>query len=198
MRLLTLLTPLLFAAQVLSAQQTTPSKNNSPSRAATCVVSEEELQVYAALFERDTDEKEVSVLVAGTPAIAYGLDDLNLRLAANGHGLPPELREDFSAKNKVACKVTPSPLLGNLKFLSTKEETAMIARPDFWTAFHRRYGKNASIYSVSRVGFAKDKNLAALYLSSGSASNAWAKGFYLLEKKDGRWQIKLQMQVGGV
>jgi hypothetical protein len=163
-----------------------------------CVVPDDEIQVYAAFFQGESYEKATDVLVDRTTVRSYGIDELNLRLAANGHGLPPELRADFTSKSKVACTVRPSPLLSNLKLISAREEAAMPSGLAFWGAFHRRYGKDATIYSVSRAGFTRDQNLALVFLSAGIAANGAATELCLLEKKDGRWQIKLQMQVGGV
>ncbi|MGA7915949.1 MAG: hypothetical protein WCA00_11990 [Candidatus Acidiferrales bacterium] len=157
----------------------------------------EEIAVYAALFGRGGDTHEFKVLVASTEASDYGIDYINLRLAVHGLGLSLEFRSDFNNKNKSSCLIKPSPDLPNLKLISKDEEAAMFVRARGWTEFHKRYGKDATLYTVSRVGFSADKNLALLHLFAGGGSGAWAGTLFLFEQKNGRWQIKMHMQTAG-
>jgi hypothetical protein len=198
LRALILLISVVIAVQALLALRPTFPRNVTASQAESCVVPAEEIKVYAALFRRDGDTKKVEVLVASTEARDYGIDYINLRLAVHGVGLSPEFRSDFNNKNKSSCLIKPSPDLGKLNFISQEGQAAMFVGSRGWTEFHKKYGKDATLYTVSRVGFSADKNLALLHLFAGSGSDAFAGTLFLFENKNGRWQIKMHLQTAVV
>jgi hypothetical protein len=197
LRPLILLILLVIAVQALLARQTGFQRNGAASQAQSCVVPADEIEVYAALFGQDRDTNEVKVLVARTNVREYDIDYINLRLAVHGLGLSPEVRSDFNYKNKSSCLIKPSPALKKLKFISKEEQATMFVSSRGWTEFHKRYGKDATLYAVSRVGFSADKNLALFHLFAGSGSDGWGGTLFVFENKNGRWQIKMHMRTTG-
>jgi hypothetical protein len=195
---LILLISVVIVVQALLAQQPAFPRNGTAPHAESCVVPAEEIEVYAALFGRGGDTKEVHVLIASTEARDYGIDHINLRLAVHGLGLSPEFRADFNNKNKSSCLIKPFPDRDKLNFASKEEQAAMFVSSRGWTEFHKRYGQDAALYTVSRVGFSADKKLALLHLFAGSGSDAFAGTLFLFENKNGYWQIKMHMQTAAV
>ncbi len=63
-----------------------------------------------------------------------------------------------------------------------------------WSDFHKKYGKQAEILLLSRVGFNSERTLALLHVSSGMGRMAGGGTLYLFERKGGKWVIKTHIQ----
>jgi hypothetical protein len=172
----------------VSAQ--TPIKTVSNRK--TCSVPREETEVYATILGGDS----LSLLTSTTESRNYQIDSMNLRLAAHGLGLPPEARADFTLKNQSSCEITPFAGVPNTRLLTRTEERATFR--DGWGGFHKKYGKNSSITSVSRVGFNLDKTLALVHVYGACGHNCFAGTMYILERKGGKWVIKISFQTAAV
>lgn len=60
--------------------------------------------------------------------------------------------------------------------------------PYTWQPFHGKYRNLLGYYSLSRVGFSKDKKFALFYISGEElGQRAW--GFYVLNKVNDKWEI---------
>jgi hypothetical protein len=158
-----------------------------------CVVRGEEFEVFASYLKQDIASPLVLVTTTDSPHI--DVDALNLQLAANGRGIPPDVRTDFSEKNKSTCMIELFAGIPNLRYISKREEGLIFRVPSKgWSKFHKRYGKEAEILWLSRVGFNPEKTLALLHVSGGMGPMAGGGTLYLLERKDGVWVIKSQIQ----
>lgn len=164
----------------------------TPSSSKTCYVTKEEIEVYANFLGGESSPNNLTVLVAKTEAWIQDVDNLNLQLAAQGHGVPPDLRTDFTIKNKSSCLIKPFLGVPNLRFISKSEESTIFAAG--WGEFRRKYGKDAEVVTVSRVGFNADKTLALLHIIGAKGRMAAAGELYVLERKDGKWVIKFNIQ----
>jgi hypothetical protein len=119
------------------------------------------------------------------------VDDLNLQLAVQGHGVPTEVRADFKTKNNSRCVIEPFTGDQNLRFISKREADTVFACG--WREFYRKYGKGAWIVNVSRVGLNRDRNLALLHIMD-SGEGVGVGELYVLERKDGVWAVKSSIQ----
>jgi hypothetical protein len=152
-----------------------------------CSLLKEEVDVHKNQLKAESSSKSVTVLVTKTVGYIDDMDVYNLRLAAQGHGIPTEVRADFTNKNKSSCVIQPFEGIPNLRFISKSEERRILAAGT--TEFDKKYGKGSEIVAVSRVGFNSDKSLALLHVLYSASGE-----LYLLEHKDGKWVIKFYVQ----
>ena len=179
----------LLCACVLSAQTT----NEAGANQTFCTVPKDELAALDAVFKGPYDEPEVIV----TKTEQWTLPNvINLELAARGRGLPPDLRRDFDEKNRSSCTIMPFISNRNVHFISTAEEREIFRIG--WNEFYRRFGKNAGITRVSRVGFNSDKTLALVHVWGAVAANGAAGTFFLLQRNQEKWAVKFSMQIEAV
>jgi hypothetical protein len=153
-----------------------------------CLVPEDELQVIAAYLKHGDSATTLTVVVTETEPSGADIDYLNLQLAARGHGIPADVRSDFKDKDKSSCGLSISAGIGNVEFISKAQEKALFR--DGWKAFHTKYGKDASLLKLSRVGFSSSKELALVHVSSGVGPMAAGGRLYILERNGGQWAIK--------
>jgi hypothetical protein len=116
------------------------------------------------------------------------VDSLNLQLAAQGRGIPADVREDFKKKNSRSCNIKPFGGIARLSFLTESEHDEIFEKG--WDEFHRQFGEKASMIVLSRVGFNKDHTLALLHVSSGIGGMAAGGRLYLFERKQNKWVAK--------
>jgi hypothetical protein len=184
---------LLFATLPLTAKPICAQHlEKAVSSKKPCDLPKEEVDVYAAYLRSEASPNNLTVLVTTTEGYIEDVDSYNLGPAAQGHGIPAEVRADFIQKNKAPCVIQRFGGVPNLHFISKGEETRIFAAG--WSEFHRKYGRGAEIDTVSRVGFHSDKTLALLHILGASGNNAAAGELLLLERKDGRWTVKFQTQ----
>jgi hypothetical protein len=162
-----------------------------PSRGNICSVQKQEKEVYVDYLRATASSASVRVLVTETEAVRPDLDSINLQLAAKGRGIPPEVRRDFELKNKTTCEIEPIVGIQSLRFISKRDKRSLFKTG--WAEFYKKYGKDAEIDSLSRVGFNADHSLALLHVSGGIGPMAGGGVLYLLERKDGHWAIKTQI-----
>jgi hypothetical protein len=179
-----LLSPRVFAGANLP-HQSTPKTVQAPKKY--CEFSLDELDVYRSQLSRDSSPKRTMVVMATTLRWIDDINSFNLPLAVQGHAIPPDVRADFTEKNKTGCQIGPFGGVPNLRFMSSSEEEKLFARD--WSEFNRKYGKDAERVAVSRVGFSVDKSLALIHILYSSSGE-----LYLLERKDGKWQVKFYLQ----
>ena len=145
------------------------SMPNAAAPKKNCEHSSEEVDVYRSQLRRDSSPKRTTVV---RPTTVRWIDDINrfnLPLSVQGHAIPPDVRADFTEKNRTGCLIEPFGGVANLRFMSSSEEEKLYARD--WSEFIKKYGKGAEPVAVSRVGFSSDKSLAllhVLYSSSGA------------------------------
>ena len=164
---------------------------SQPPRSKICSLQKQEKEVYVDYLRATASSAGVRVLVTMTDAVRPDLDSLNLQLAANGRGIPPDVRRDFELKNKTTCEIEPIVGIQRLRFISKRDEHSLFKTG--WAEFHKKYGKDAEIDSLSRVGFNADNSLALLHVSGGIGPMGGGGVLYLLERKDGHWAIKTQI-----
>src|SRR5215470_20228873 len=80
-----------------------------------CAVTKEELEVFTSY---EFLSKTRTVVVTQTEPRFLDFDNLNLRLAAQGRGLPLDLRDDFKQKNISSCPFKAFADAQNLVFIS--------------------------------------------------------------------------------
>jgi hypothetical protein len=116
-------------------------------------------------------------------------------MALKGRAIPVDLRKDFKEKDQLSCALPSLQRLKNVVFISEAQERA-IFNDDAkgWNRFHKKYGKNASLVTLSRVGFSPNKQLALLHSSYGAGEMAGGGTLYLLERKNGAWVVKSSIE----
>jgi hypothetical protein len=180
---------LFLSADSLFAQIT----NKAGANQAACTVPKDEMTALDAIYGVPYDEPNVMV----TKTEQWSLPDVvKLQLAAQGRGLPLDLRRDFEEKNKSSCMILPFFSNRNVHFISAAEERQIFRIG--WNEFYRRFGKNAGIDKVSRVGFNSNKTLALVHLSGAAGPNGAAGTLYLLQRNQNKWTIKFSMQIEAV
>ena len=158
-----------------------------------CVFQREEIEFLVSYLREAAASPKVVVTTIVNPHV--DVDALNLQLAAQGRGIPPDVRADFKEKNKSSCVTKPFIDLPNLHFISEHEHDLMFRTPlKGWSEFHKKYGKHAEMVFLSRVGFNRDKTLALFHISSGFGPMAAGGSLFLCEKKDGKWVVKSHIQ----
>ena len=158
-----------------------------------CELTAEETEVFVSYLKAERRSPALTVLVTRTVPTDMDLDTYNLQLAAKGRGIPPDVRVDFKEKNKSGCAIVPFSGVANLHFISKAEHDQIFQTG--WSEFHKRYGEEASVLWLSRVGFNRDKTLALLYVSSGMGRLAVDGVLYLLERKEAKWVIKTRIEI---
>jgi hypothetical protein len=162
-----------------------------PSGSNICSVQKQEKEVYFVYLRATASSASVRVLVTKTEAVRPDLDSINLQLAANGRGIPPDVRRDFELKNKTTCEIEPVVGIQNLRLISEKDKHSLFKTG--WGEFYKKYGKDAEIVSLSQVGFNANHSLALLHVSGGIGPMAGGGVLYLFERKDDHWAIKTQI-----
>jgi hypothetical protein len=176
-------------AAILSAQST----NKAGAVQASCIVPKDEINALAAIYSHTFHVPEV--IITETEIWSFP-DTVNLQLAAQGRGLPPDLRKDFDDKNRFRCTISPFISDTNVHFISGAESRQIFQIG--WNEFYRRFGKNAGIASISRVGFNSDKTLALVHTSGAFSPNGAAGTLYLLQRNRNKWTVKFSMQIEAV
>jgi len=166
--------------------------NRTVEQKKLCTVQGEEIEVFDSYLKGGTAPQ---VLVTRTVPPHVDVDAINLQLAVQGRGIPPDVRTDFKEKNKSSCLIRPFEGIPNVHFVSKKEHDLMFRNSSAgWSDFHKKFGKEAEILLLSRVGFNPEKTLALLHVSSGMGGMAGGGTLYLFERKNGKWVIKSHIQ----
>jgi hypothetical protein len=72
--------------------------------------------------------------------------------------------------------------------LVSKDKIKMLtAKPD-WGDFLKQYPGSGGVFTMSSVGFNKDKTLAVVHTGSGCPGLCGRWSFHLLQKVDGKWK----------
>ena len=105
-----------------------------------------------------------------------------------------ELERDYKAKLSRSCTI---PSLSNVSKLLAFRSPAQIRRifsgNDLvrrWSQFHRVFGNDAELLTLSRVAFDHAKQYALVHVSSSWAENGGGGELYLLTRVNGDWVIK--------
>ena len=160
-----------------------------------CSVPIDEVQVLTSYLKWTVDPRSVTVLVTTTDTADIDLDYVNLLLASKGHGTPPEARQDLKRKSRRGCAINDVPEIRNLRLISKHDRDAMFRRRTGWADFHSRYGKDAHLVTISRVGFDSDKKIALFYVTGGLGPMASSCYLYVFELKNGRWAKRSEAPV---
>jgi hypothetical protein len=153
------------------------------------------MRVLVSYLKWSADEKNVTVLVTTTEATGIDIDYANLRLAISGHGTPSEVRNDFKIKQEPACQISPVAGVPNLRFISKPQYERLFSGRNGWSLFHRRYGHDARLVSLSRVGFDSRKTIALFYATDAIANMAGGGSAYVFRLRDGKWVEDSQASV---
>jgi hypothetical protein len=188
-------TGLLIMAGLAAPQQSVAqAADRTAQQKKLCAVQGEEIKVFDSYLEEGIGSPQVLVTKTVLPDFV-DVDALNLQLAAQGQGIPPDVRADFKEKNKSDCLIKPFAGMRNLHFVSKHEHDLMFRKDSTgWSGFHKKYGEEANILLLSRVGFNPEKTLALLHVSGGMGSMAGGGTLYLFERKNGKWVIKSHMR----
>jgi hypothetical protein len=183
----------MLAGLVAPQQHVARAADQTSQRKKLCTVQREEIEVFESYLREGIASPQV--LITKTVPPHADVDALNLQLAAQGRGIPPDVRTDFKEKNKSSCPIKPFAGIPNLHFLSQREHDLMFRKASTgWSEFHTTYGKEAGMLLLSRVGFNPEKTLALLHVSGGMGSMAGSGALYLFERKNGKWTIKSHIQ----
>lgn len=164
-------------------------------RGSRCVVPADEREVLSSFLRADAGSSDFTVVLNETQPSGADVDYLNLQLAAKGRAIPQDLRKDFKEKDQSNCKLSSLPGLRNVVLISAaQEQTIFREGMKGWNGFHKKYGENASLVTLSRVGFSPDRKLALVHSSSGIGRMAGGGMLYLLERKNDELVVKYFLQ----
>jgi len=183
----------LCIAFLFGASLCAQTRNGADTNKASCTVPQDEIAVFAAVHDEHFDN--LTVLVTETEPRPLA-DSLNLQLAAQGRGLPLDLRMDSKEKNRFSCTIRPYVSVRHLHFISPTEERQIFHIG--WNELYRRFGKHADMESFSRVGFNSDKTLALVHSSGAVGPNGSAGTLILLQRNGNKWAVKFSLQTSGV
>ena len=160
-----------------------------------CSLPIDEMQVLTSYLKWAVEAQTVTVLVTTTDTADIDLDYANLLLASKGHGTPPEARQDLNRKSHRGCAINGVSEIRNLRLISKRDSDTMFRRRSGWADFHSRYGKDAHLVTLSRVGFDSNKKVALFYVTDGLGSMAGSCYLYVFELKTGKWVKKSETPV---
>ena len=100
---------------------------------------------------------------------------------------------DYKAVNGKRWLLQPRFEIEKPRLLVTEKDIKAIMARGGWEAFYKQYPGSGGVFTVSAVGFSKDKTLAVVYTGTqcGLLCGRWIP--HLLEKVSGKWK-----EVGGV
>lgn len=166
----------------------------SPTKAAECVIQQDELDVIAAFLRNSSSSAEPSIVLTKTFS-PVDIDSANFQLAVKGQGTPPILRQDFKKKASSECRIPRTLAIAGVKFISPQAREQIFRGQSGWKSFHQRFGANASLTTFSRVGLNLEHTLALVFVTSGIEGMAGSGFVYVFERKNGRWTEKSEMPI---
>jgi hypothetical protein len=182
------LTSIVFAQEPARAQTANGTLPQNP----TCTVPKDEIGIIFGFLKQKALPHTQTVLVTETNANDVDVDSLSRHLEVKKNGLPSDLRADFNAKNNSSCLIGRFGGVNNLNFISKAEEARLFRVGS--DEFHKTYGEDAIIVTVSRVAFNSDKTLGLLYESADIDHKAGDGTLYLLEKREDKWGVKMMVK----
>jgi hypothetical protein len=110
--------------------------------------------------------------------------------------VPADAVRDFCDKNEQREAIWPE--LGArlpIKLLRNRESREFFKhgqgeKPDGWERFHAAYPGSPGIITISRVGFNQQRDVAVVYLGSGSNWLAGEGNINVFRKKHGKWELQ--------
>lgn len=146
-------------------------------------------------FLQETSGRDPRVVVTSTESSGFDLDTANLKLSVRGQGIPAAVRQDFKREASTDCTLERSFAVKGVQFISPSDRDDLFRGRNGWAKFHVRYGKEASLVTLSRVGLDPDKNFAIIYVTSGIERMAASGYLYVLQKVSGKWIKKAEISV---
>ncbi|MHB8610742.1 MAG: hypothetical protein ACYDCG_20830 [Candidatus Acidiferrales bacterium] len=143
MRLPTPLAPsLIWFVALVGISASTQTTVVKPQHKASCSVPKDEMELYASYLSSDTNSSAFTVVETTAQPSRTEIDSINLQLAVQGRGIPPDVRADFKRKDKPTCSIEPFPAGNSVRFVSHTENATIFKAG--WKGFHKRYGREAS------------------------------------------------------
>lgn len=154
----------------------------------------EEYKVYNAVLKSN---KELLIIRDKTN---MDEDSKNMKfLEMRGFGiffkeLNPETLTEFLTKNETTEKLEEKFSSDiTYKFISTEElEKQFAFKSDGemnWEDFRTQYQKNEKLFTLSRVGFSKEKDQALVFITFWCGFTCGEGNFYILKKENSEWKI---------
>lgn len=185
---------IVFALPRELAWSLAPTTNASALQNSTCAVPKEEFEIPTRFLKAKAIPGVTTVLVTEPDANDVDIDKISEMLAIRKRELSNDLRADFKAKNESGCLIGHFGGIKDLKFISKAEKQRLLgAGPE---EFHKEYGKNAQLVTISRVGFNSDKSLGLLHVATSFTNKAGEGITYLLERRNNKWGIAAQVETG--
>ena len=107
-----------------------------------------------------------------------------------------ETLNNYLSRNAQPSQLSPDMNLGMDYVLLSADELAEIFSQPNWNQFlAEKYPGSYGLYTFSRVGFNNSLDQAVIYVGNVAAPMMGAGFYYLMEKKNGKWLIKEQVNV---
>lgn len=156
--------------------------------------SNEEYEVYNAVLE---SEKGILVIrdETGMDKDSRNIKDLENRgIAEIFKEVSSETLKEFLEKNETTEKLEAKFSTDiNYEFISAEE---LKSRYDYfidgdmnWELFNLQYPKTGKLFTLSRVGFSKDKKQAIMFLTFWCGKTCGEGEFYILKKENSKWKV---------
>ncbi len=104
-----------------------------------------------------------------------------------------DMLENFAAVNKQEYPLKDSFTGIRCVLISDKKLDEIFSSQGGWDTFYAYYPNSQGQMTLSRVGFNRNMDQALLYVGNQSHGRSGAGYFVVLEKIDGRWNIKNKM-----
>lgn len=156
-------------------------------------IPSEEYEVYAVVLDRMVGG--VSYVVIDTTSIHGDVKELDHALSFPAEFeelVTPDLMKDISNKNKQRYAITQQfPKDLRVTLLSEREESEIFrdSTKDGWQTFRSKYMSSSGITRLSRVGFNKNHDVAAVYVGNVAGWEMGRGAYLLLQKVEGKWKV---------
>ncbi|MFC2043263.1 hypothetical protein ACFLUA_03840 [Chloroflexota bacterium] len=180
-------------------QSTTPSPvSSTPVSESTATPQTapdiEEYAVYNALLESEFKGGSIDqiLIIDHTQVNNTELLEKNLTEFQEYTPLDPELVASFKERNQQPYPLKPVLDFGLDYQLLTQEEVdelRILDEASGWELLYEKYPKSYGFVYLSRVGFNADFSQALVYISASHYERPIEGGYYLMIRKDGRWEI---------
>ena len=130
-------------------------------------VDQSEYDVFAIALRQLTSDKETTLVVIDDKTNWSDLRQTDSALLFKElRSLKQETFQNFSIKNERKQKLTNQfKLKAKIKLIGEDEAALDTAQADPWESFHKRHRTAGAIFTLSRVGFDKEKSQALVYVA---------------------------------
>jgi hypothetical protein len=162
------------------------------STPSTTDIEKEEQAVYSSFFGGNPG----TIVILQDTSTNISSDDPQQSIDYIKSGLPSASKDtlnNYLERNRQSSQLSPDMQIGVDYILLSKDELSTIMnQPNGWDTFYKKYS-HGGYTQFSRVGFNKTLDQAVVYVGDMAGPLMGSGFYYLMEKKNGLWDIKEQV-----